>query len=104
MYPKNGRCNQNLRDSNTSSQTAGRVRNIAHDLMTARAATPARSKEHHVAVGLSFWSAFQNGNMEACVTTLHPEVEWHPSPRLDELDVVRGQEDVRNVLQILHDR
>jgi ketosteroid isomerase-like protein len=72
--------------------------------MTARAATPSSSKEHHVAVGLGFWSAFKNGDIDFCVETLHPDVEWHPSPKLDELDAVRGREDVRSTLQILHDR
>jgi ketosteroid isomerase-like protein len=72
--------------------------------MTARAATPARSKEHHVAVGLGFWSAFKNGDLDACVETLHANVEWHPTPKLEALDAARGREDVRNVLQTLHDR
>jgi ketosteroid isomerase-like protein len=72
--------------------------------MTTRAATPARSKEHHVAVGLGFWSSFKNADIDACVELLHPFVEWHPTPRLDELDVVRGREDVRSALQVLHDR
>jgi ketosteroid isomerase-like protein len=72
--------------------------------MTTRVATPARSKEHHVAVGLGFWSAFKNGNLDACVELLHPDVEWHPSPRLEHLDMIRGHEDVRSTLQILHDR
>ena len=72
--------------------------------MTARAGTAARSKEHHVAVGLGFWSAFKNGDIDACVETLHPDVEFHPSPKLDELDTVRGQGDVRNMLRVMHDR
>jgi len=57
-----------------------------------------------VAVGLGFWSAFKNGDMDACVEMLHPDVEWHPTPRLDELDVARGREDVRSMLEVLHDR
>ncbi|HYZ28481.1 MAG TPA: nuclear transport factor 2 family protein [Thermoleophilaceae bacterium] len=72
--------------------------------MTVRAATPTRSKEHHVAVGLRFWSDFKNGELESCVELLHPEVEWHPSPRFDELDVVRGREGVCNILRMLHER
>src|SRR3954463_7799267 len=72
--------------------------------MTTRAATPTRSKEHHVAVGLGFWSAFKNGNLDACVELLHPDVEWHPSPSLDPLDMIRGHEDVRSTLQVIHDR
>jgi ketosteroid isomerase-like protein len=72
--------------------------------MTVRAATPARSKEHHVAVGLRFWSDFKNGALDKCVELLHPEVEWHPSPRFDELDVVRGRDGVCDVLRMLHDR
>jgi ketosteroid isomerase-like protein len=72
--------------------------------MTSRASTAARSKEHHVAVGLGFWSAFKNGEIDACVELLHPTVEWHPTPRLDELEAVRGRDDVRITLQVLHDR
>jgi ketosteroid isomerase-like protein len=72
--------------------------------MNTRAATPARSKEHHVAVGLGFWSAFKNGDIDACVELLHPAVEWHPSPRLEEFDVVRGRDHVQVTLQGLHDR
>src|SRR4051795_2216146 len=72
--------------------------------MTTRASTPARSKEHHVAVGLGFWSAFKNGDIDNCVELLHPDVEWHPTPRLDDLDVVRGREDVHQTLQVLYDR
>lgn len=72
--------------------------------MAPRAASQARSKEHHVAVGLGFWSAFKNGDIDTCVETLHPDVEWHPTPKLDELDVVRGRDDVRNALRMLHDR
>src|SRR5215217_6947296 len=72
--------------------------------MNARAATPARSKEHHVAVGLGFWSAFKNGQIDACVELLHPNVEWHPTPKLEDLEVVRGRDSVRTTLQSLHDR
>src|SRR4051812_8586274 len=72
--------------------------------MNARAVTPARSKEHHVAVGLAFWSAFKNGDIDSCVELLHPGIEWHPTPRLDDIDLVRGREDVRITLQALHDR
>lgn len=57
-----------------------------------------------MAVGLGFWSAFKQGDMDSCIELLHPDVEWHPSPRLDELDVVRGRDDVRSTLQVLHDR
>lgn len=72
--------------------------------MAPRTATPTRSKEHHVSVGLGFWSSFKNGDIDRCVELLHPDVEWHPSPRLDEIDVIRGQDDVRQALQVLHDR
>src|SRR4051794_40588763 len=72
--------------------------------MAPRTASQARSKEHHVAVGLGFWSAFNNGELDACIETLHPDVEWHPTPRLDDLDVVRGRDDVRHALEELHDR
>src|SRR3954453_21427228 len=72
--------------------------------MTPHAATAGRSKEHHVAVGLGFWSAFKNGEIDACVEALHPDVEFHPTPKLDELDAARGREEVRNTLQAMHDR
>lgn len=72
--------------------------------MVTRASTPARSKEHHVAVGLGFWSAFKNGDMDACVDLLHPNVEWHPTPKQVDLDAVRGTDDVRSVIQTLYER
>src|SRR4051794_26333004 len=72
--------------------------------MAPRTASQARSKEHHVAVGLGFWSSFKTGDIDACMETLHPDVEWHPTPKLDDLDMVRGQDDVRHTLEELHDR
>jgi ketosteroid isomerase-like protein len=72
--------------------------------MTSRTASQTRSKEHHVAVGLGFWSAFKNGDIDTCVEALHPEVEWYPNPRLEEIDVVRGRDDVRQALEGLHGR
>jgi ketosteroid isomerase-like protein len=72
--------------------------------MTTRAGSQARSKEHHVAVGLGFWSAFKNGDIDACVDLIHPDATWHPSPKLDDSDAVRGRDDVRIVLEALHDR
>jgi ketosteroid isomerase-like protein len=72
--------------------------------MTTRAGSQARSKEHHVAVGLGFWSAFKNGDIDACVELIHPDATWHPSPKLAESDAVHGRDDVRIVLDALHDR
>jgi ketosteroid isomerase-like protein len=72
--------------------------------MAPRTATQARSKEHHVSVGLGFWSAFKNGEIDKCVELLHPDVEWHPTPRLDHLEMVRGLDDVQQALQVLYDR
>jgi ketosteroid isomerase-like protein len=69
-----------------------------------RASTPTRSKEHHVAVGLNFWSAFKQGDIGACVDLLHDRVEWYPSPALADTDRVRGADDVGMVLQALYDR
>src|SRR4051795_5205471 len=89
------------------ANSADGVHTIRPTSMSTRAAataTPSRSKEHHVAVGLGFWSAFKNGDLDACVELLHPDVEWHPSPRLEEIDVIRGRDDVRIALQVLHDR
>jgi ketosteroid isomerase-like protein len=72
--------------------------------MAKRASTKGRSKEHHVGVGLRFWSAFKEGDIDACVDFLHPDVEWHPSPRQDDVDAAYGSNDVRHALQALHDR
>lgn len=72
--------------------------------MATRAPSQTRSKEHHVAVGLRFWSAFKNGDVDTCVELLHPAVEWHAAPGLGELDVLRGREQVRAALVTLHDR
>jgi ketosteroid isomerase-like protein len=72
--------------------------------MTTRAGSQSRSKEHHVAVGLGFWSAFKNGDIDACVDLMHPNATWYPSPRLDDSDAVRGRDDVRTVFEALHDR
>jgi ketosteroid isomerase-like protein len=72
--------------------------------MAMRASTQTRSKEHHVAVGLAFWSAFKNADLDACVALLHPEVEWFPTPRFLESEVIRGADDVRQVIETLHDR
>jgi ketosteroid isomerase-like protein len=72
--------------------------------MVTRAGTPSRSKEHHVAVGLGFWSAFKNGDIGACVELLHLEVEWHPTPKQIDFDAVRGADDVRGVIQTLYER
>jgi ketosteroid isomerase-like protein len=69
-----------------------------------RASTPSSSKEHHVAVGLGFWSAFKNGDIDACVELLHPEVAWHPTPKQIDYDAVRGTNDVRGVIQTLYER
>lgn len=104
MYPRNGRSNQNLRDTAHCSPRRAVVRNIAPHPMSPHSASRARSKEHHVAVGLGFWSAFATGDLDTCVELLHPDVEWHPSPNLTEIESVRGRNDVRNVLQSLHDR
>jgi ketosteroid isomerase-like protein len=72
--------------------------------MTTHTGSQARSKEHHVAVGLGFWSAFKNGDLDACVDLLHPNAMWYPTPTLDDSDAVRGRDDVRIVLEALHDR
>ncbi len=42
--------------------------------------------------------------MDGCMDHLHPDIEWHPTPRLDELDVIRGREDVQKTIQMLYDR
>lgn len=63
-----------------------------------------RSKEHQHAVGLDFLSSFQNGDLDECIGILHPDVEWHPSPKLLESEALRGRNRVRHYLEALHDR
>ena len=41
--------------------------------MASRAATASRSKEHHVAVGLGFWSAFKNGDIPKSAVTFQEQ-------------------------------
>lgn len=77
---------------------------ISPDSMASRASTRGRSKEHHVTVGLGFLSALKRGELDACVELLHPEIEWHPSPRLLDAEVVRGHDDVRQHIQTLHEQ
>lgn len=72
--------------------------------MATRPVSQMRSKEHHVSVGLGFLSAFKSGDIDACVELLHPDVEWHPTPKLFDHEALRGRDDVRNYLQTLHDR
>ncbi|MFL5894292.1 MAG: nuclear transport factor 2 family protein [Thermoleophilaceae bacterium] len=72
--------------------------------MAPRAGTHGRSKEHHVAVGLEFLSAFKRGDIDACIELLHPEIEWYPTPKLLASEALTGREDVRQHLQTLHDR
>jgi ketosteroid isomerase-like protein len=70
----------------------------------AAAATDGRSSEHHVVVGLGFLSSLKNGDIDACVEMLHPDVEWHPSPRLVVEDVVRGRIQVSHQLESMYER
>jgi ketosteroid isomerase-like protein len=72
--------------------------------MTTRAGSQTRSKEHHVAVGLAFWSAFKNGDIDACVDLMHPDATWYPSPKLAEPDAIHGRDHVRIVFEALHER
>jgi ketosteroid isomerase-like protein len=69
-----------------------------------RSRTQGRSKEHHVAVGLGFLSAFQNGDIDACMELLHPQVEWYPTPKLLETEVMRGRDRVRHYVEALYER
>jgi ketosteroid isomerase-like protein len=72
--------------------------------MASRASSPGRSKEHQHAVGLAFLSAFQGGDLDECIDILHPDVEWHPSPKLLESEALRGRARVRHYLEALHGR
>jgi ketosteroid isomerase-like protein len=66
--------------------------------------TPGRSSEHHVVVGLGFLSSLKQGDIDACVEMLHPDAEWHPSPKMLDSEVFRGREQVRHQIKALHDR
>ena len=68
------------------------------------AATDGRSSEHHVVVGLGFLSSLKNGDIDACVEMLHPDVEWHPSPKLVVKDVLRGRIQVSHQLEAMYER
>jgi ketosteroid isomerase-like protein len=72
--------------------------------VASRPITETRSKEHHVAVGLGFLSAFKSGDVDACADMLHPDVEWYTSPKLLDTEMVRGRNDVRTYIQALYDR
>jgi ketosteroid isomerase-like protein len=75
-----------------------------------RASTPVtpmeggRSSSHHVVVGLGFLSALKSGDIDGCVEMLHPDVEWHPSPKLISSDASQGREQVRHQIQALYER
>src|SRR5260221_4121997 len=69
-----------------------------------RRPSEARSKEHPVGVGLTFLSALKTGDLDACAAMLHPDVEWHPTPKLLDHETIRGREHVRDHLQTLRDR
>jgi ketosteroid isomerase-like protein len=76
----------------------------AHNGGRERSATPGRSSEHHVVVGLGFLSALKSGDIDACVEMLHPDVQWHPSPRQLDSEAMHGREKVRHQIRALYDR
>ena len=47
------------------------------------------------------FDAFSRGDFEACLTTIHPEIEWHVAFRLPDLpidrEVYRGHDEVRQL-------
>jgi ketosteroid isomerase-like protein len=61
------------------------------------------SSQHFVTVGLRFIEAFNQGDIDACVTMLDPQVEWYTSNRYLDSETHVGQEDVRLYLQSLHE-
>ena len=63
-----------------------------------------RSSQYHVVGGLSFLDAFKRGELDECAEYLHPDVEWHPTPKMLDHEVVKGREAVRYALQAMRDR
>jgi ketosteroid isomerase-like protein len=61
------------------------------------------SSQHFVTVGLRFVEAFNEGNIDACVDMLHPNVEWYASNRYSDAETHIGQGDVKLYLESLHD-
>jgi ketosteroid isomerase-like protein len=68
------------------------------------AASEGRSSEHHVVVGLGFLSSLKNGDIDACLDMLHPDVEWHPSPKLVGKDALHGRLQLSPQLQSIYER
>lgn len=60
------------------------------------------SSQHFVTVGLRFVDAFNEGDIEACVDLLHPDIEWYASDRYSDAEAHIGAGDVKLYLESLH--
>jgi ketosteroid isomerase-like protein len=60
------------------------------------------SSQHFVTVGLRFVEAFNEGDIDACVDLLHPDIEWYASNRYSDAETHIGQGDVKLYLESLH--
>jgi ketosteroid isomerase-like protein len=60
------------------------------------------SSQHFVTVGLRFVEAFNEGDIDACVDLLDPEIEWYASNRYSDAETHIGQGDVKLYLESLH--
>jgi ketosteroid isomerase-like protein len=60
------------------------------------------SSQHFVTVGLRFVEAFNRGDVDAMVETLHPEIEWYSSNRYSDSETHIGIPDVKLYLESLH--
>jgi ketosteroid isomerase-like protein len=60
------------------------------------------SSQHFVTVGLRFVEAFNQGDIEAMVDMLHPDIEWYSSNRYSDSETHIGHNDVRLYLDSLY--
>jgi ketosteroid isomerase-like protein len=60
------------------------------------------SSQHFVTIGLRFVEAFNQGDIDACVQLLHPEIEWYASNRYSDSETHIGASDVKLYLEGLH--
>jgi ketosteroid isomerase-like protein len=60
------------------------------------------SSQHFVTVGLRFVEAFNRGDIAACVSMCHPEIEWYASNRYSDNESHIGASDVKLYLESLY--
>jgi ketosteroid isomerase-like protein len=54
--------------------------------------------------GLNFLQAFGRGELDECAKFLHPEVTWHPTPKMVDHEMIRGRDAVKYALEAIRDR